>query len=193
MRAMGIETIYPKSKKWNTSAPYKGHLVYPYLLKGLTITRPNQVWSIDITYVKLISGFCYLVAIIDWFSRYVISWRLSNTLEIDFCLETLDEALEKTVPEIFNSDQGSHFTSPRFTGKLLDKEVKISMDGRGRCLDNIFVERLWRTVKYENIFISGYNSIPETKEGLGIYFPFYNEKRRHQSHNYRPPAEIYFR
>ena len=193
MSMMGIEAIYPKSKKFNTSSSDKNHKTYPYLLKGVEILHPNQVWGIDITYIRLANGFCYLVAIIDWHSRYVISWRLSNTLGIGFCLETLDEALGKAVPEIFNSDQGAHFTSLPFTGKLLDKNIQISMDGRGRCLDNIFVERLWRTVKYENIFIHSYESIPEVREGLNEYFPFYNNERRHQSLDYKTPAEIYLK
>lgn len=192
MGIMGIEAIYPK-KKQNTSNSDQNRQAYPYLLKGLEIIRPNQVWSIDITYIRLADGFCYLVAIIDWHSRYVISWKLSNTLEIGFCLDALDEALEKSIPEIFNSDQGCHFTSPIFTGRLLDKNVLISMDGRGRCLDNIFVERLWRAVKYENIFINSYNSVSEVRSGLNDYFCFYNNKRRHQSLDYRVPAEIYFK
>lgn len=191
MKEIGLEAIYPKSKR-NTSIPDIQHKKYPYLLKGLIINRPNQVWSTDITYVRLETGFLYLVAIIDWFSRYVISWKLSNTLEIDFCLDSLNESLKKSIPEIFNSDQGSQFTSPYFTNILQGNKIKISMDGRGRCLDNIFVERLWRTVKYENIYLKSYSNPLETNNGLTEYFDFYNNKRIHQSLDYRTPAQIYF-
>jgi len=191
MAKMGLIAIYPK-KKWNLSQPDKQHEIYPYLLKGLPIVRANQVWSIDITYIKLEHGFCYLVAIIDWYSRYVISWELSNTLDIDFCLRALERSYESAIPEIMNSDQGSHFTSPKFTAISMAKKVKISMDGRGRCLDNIFVERLWRTVKQEDIYIRQYNSVAETKIGLTKFFNDYNNYRPHQSLNDKTPAEVYF-
>jgi len=191
MLKMGITAIYPKKKK-NLSQANKEHKIYPYLLRGLPITRVNQVWSIDITYIKLEHGFCYLVAIIDWYSRYVVSWELSNTLDLDFCLRALERAYQTAIPEIFNSDQGSHFTSPKFTELSKLKGVKISMDGRGRCLDNIFVERLWRTVKYEDIYINQYSSMPEVKLGLTKYFNNYNNYRPHQSLNNLTPAEVYF-
>lgn len=194
MNAMGLEAIYPKKKNW-LSNPCKGHKIYPYLLNKYQIIRPNQVWSADITYVKLQNGFCYLVAIIDWFSRYVIGWRLSNTLEIDFCLDVYNEAINvnKNIPDIFNSDQGSHFTSPKFIKISEDNNIQISMDGRGRYLDNIFVERLWRSIKQENIYLNNYADVRETKEGLKQYFDFYNTERPHQSLNYKTPAEIHFR
>ena len=173
MRIMGIVALYPKNKlTWRNI----NHKVYPYLLRNLKIERPNQVWSTDITYIKLENGFAYLIAIIDWYSRYVISWKLSNSLDIDFCLECLNEALNqsKNKPEIFNSDQGSHFTSPKFTGILESHNIQISMDSRGRCLDNIFVERLWRSVKQENIYLNSYQNVLETRIGLNEYFLFYN-------------------
>ena len=194
MKLLGLQAIYPKSKL-NLSQPNIEHKIYPYLLRGVKIARPNQVWSTDITYVRLEEGFAYLTAVIDWFSRYVIAWRLSNSLEINFCLDCLNEALDasKHQPDIFNSDQGSHFTSKQFTGILQNKNIQISMDGRGRCLDNIFVERLWRTVKQENIYLNSYQDVSETKTGLSKYFPFYNCERRHQSLNYRTPAEVYFK
>lgn len=189
MNVMGIQAMYPKkSLSWRN----KKHKVYPYLLRNLKIERTNQVWSIDITYIKLESGFAYLVAIIDWHSRYVISWKLSNSLDIDFCLECLEDALKLGAPEIFNSDQGSHFTSPKFTSILEKHGIKISMDGRGRCLDNIFVERLWRTVKQENIYLNSYQNVLETKMGLDKYFLFYNQRRRHQSLNNLTPQQIHF-
>jgi putative transposase len=191
LRIMGIEAIYPKSKP-NTSQPNQQHYKYPYLLKGLPIIRPNQVWGTDITYIKLESGWCYLVAFMDWFSRYVISWELSPTLEIQFCLTALERALQITTPEISNSDQGSHFTSEQFLKPLLNRQVKISMDGRGRCMDNIFTERLWRTVKYENVFLKSYRTTNEATNGINDYFHFYNMKRPHQSLNYQTPAEVYF-
>lgn len=192
MKIMGIQAIYPKK---NLSWKNKTHKVYPYLLKDLKIEKPNKVWSADITYVKLETGFAYLIAIIDWFSRYVISWKLSNSLEIEFCLECLGEALRqnKNKPDIFNSDQGSHFTSPQFTEILENNEIQISMDGRGRCLDNIFVERLWRTVKQENIYLNNYQDITETRNGLKEYFQFYNDTRRHQSLGYLTPREAQFK
>ena len=186
---MGIQAIYPKK---NLSWRNKNHKVYPYLLRNLKIERPNQVWSIDITYLKLEAGFAYLVAIIDWYSRYVISWKVSNSLDIDFCLECLEEALKFDTPEIFNSDQGSHFTSPKFTSILESHNIKISMDGRGRCLDNIFVERLWRSVKQENIYLNNYRDVLETRNGLSKYFLFYNQRRRHQALNNLTPEQIHF-
>lgn len=190
LRLMGIEAIYPKAKP-NTSQPNIQHRKYPYLLSGLPIIRPNQVFGTDITYVKLETGWAYLVAFIDWFSRYVVSWELSPTLEIEFCLAARDQALQIAIPEISNSDQGSHFTSEQFLTPLLEKNVQISMDGRGRCMDNIFTERLWRTVKYENIFLKSYRNIAEAKTGLTEYFQFYNHKRPHQSLDYRTPTELY--
>jgi putative transposase len=188
---MGIEAIYPQSKP-NTSQPNEQHRKYPYLLKALSIIRPNQVWGTDITYVKLETGWCYLIAFIDWFSRYVISWELSPTLEIPFCLSALDRALNIATPEINNSDQGSHFTSEQFIQPLLDRNVKVSMDGRGRCMDNIFTERLWRTVKYENVYLKSYQTVGEANAGLTDYFQFYNTKRPHQALNYRTPSTVYF-
>ena len=191
LRIMGIEAIYPKVKP-NTSQPNQQHHKYPYLLKNLKIIRPNHVWGTDITYVKLEQGWCYLVAFIDWYSRYVVSWELSSTLEISFCLSALDRALQVAVPNISNSDQGSHFTSEKFLQPLIDKNVRISMDGRGRCMDNIFTERLWRTVKYENVFLKSYRTISEANIGLTDYFQFYNTKRPHQSLDYQTPATAYF-
>jgi putative transposase len=189
MRLMGLEAIYPKKK---TSFLSKENKIYPYLLRGLTISYPNQVWSTDITYVKLTQGWAYLIAIMDWYSRYVIDWQLSKNLEIDFCLETLNRALNKNRPEIFNSDQDARFTSPQFTGILEEKQIKISMDSRGRYLDNIFNERLWRTVKYENIYLKDYQNIEEARKGLAEYFNFFNNKRFHSSLNDLTPAQVYF-
>lgn len=191
MIKMGITAIYPKKKK-DLSQPNKQNKIYPYLLRGLKIIRPNQVWSTDITYIKLEHGFCYLVAIIDWYSRYVIAWELSNTLDIDFCLRVQERAYAMAIPEIFNSDQGSHFTSPKFTVASIEKKIKISMDGRGRCLDNIFIERLWRTVKQQDIYIKHYESVAECRIGLKTFFDRYNTYRPHQSLNYLTPAEVYF-
>lgn len=189
MQKMGIEAIYPKKK---LSIPNKEHQIYPYLLKNVDIEKPNHVWSTDITYAKLKVGFAYLIAIIDWFSRCVLNWKLSNTLEIEFCLECLTETMEnEEKPDIFNSDQGSQFTSPRFTKILRDNEIQISMDGRGRCLDNVFVERLWRSVKQENIYLNNYQNVTEAREGLTEYFKFYNTERRHQSLDYKTPEEVY--
>lgn len=190
MRILGLEAIYPKAKR-NTSLPNHLHRIYPYLLRGVTIERPNHVWSADITYIRLHHGFVYLVAVIDWYSRCVLAWRLSNTLDSDFCVEALREALEKGRPEIFNTDQGSQFTSEAFTGLLLQRGIQISMDGKGRAIDNIFVERLWRTVKYENVYLNGYGTIPQAQFGLEGYFEFYNNSRLHQSLQYRTPAEVY--
>jgi putative transposase len=188
MRRMGIEAIYPKRR---TTWPAAGHQIYPYLLRGVSVTRPNQAWATDITYIPLNHGFLYLVAILDWFSRYVISWRLSNTLEVGFCIEALDEALERGQPEIFNSDQGSQFTSSVFTGRLEARGVSISMDGRGRALDNVFVERLWRTVKYEEVYPKSYADGWEAESSLTEYFRFYCYERIHQALDYRTPAEVY--
>jgi putative transposase len=188
MRTMGLEAIYPKPR---LSAAGEGHKVYPYLLRGVTIERADQVWSTDITYVPMTSGFMYLAAVIDWFSRYVIAWRLSNTLDGAFCLEMLEEALRSGKPEVFNTDQGVQFTADAFTGCLESAGVAVSMDGRGRALDNVFVERLWRSVKYEDIYIRGYEAVPELHRGLWRYFGFYNDERLHQSLGYRTPATVY--
>lgn len=190
LRLMGIEAIYPKR---NLSKSHPEHKKYPYLLKGLTIDKPNHVWCTDITYIRLLHGFVYLVAIMDWYSRYVLAWRLSNSLETTFCLEALEDALMiYGFPKIFNSDQGVQFTSESFTGLLLANGIKISMDGRGRAFDNIFIERLWRSVKYEEVYLYDYASIPEARDRLDEYFFFYNFKRHHQGLGYQKPAEIYF-
>ena len=188
MEKMGIIAIYPKT---SLSKPAPGHKIYPYLLRGIKILRPNQVWSADITYVRMAQGFLYLVAIIDWYSRYVLSWALSNTLDAGFCLEALRKALLRGYPDIFNSDQGSQFTSDDFIGMLLTRRIQISMDGRGRALDNIFVERLWRSVKYENVYLHNYELAMEAYNGLAEYFNFYNDERPHQSLGYQTPAEVY--
>jgi putative transposase len=188
MRVMGLEAIYPKPR---LSVGGRGHRIYPYLLRGVRIERPDQVWSTDITYVPLVSGFMYLAAIIDWFSRYVISWRLSNTLDGSFCLEMLEEALGRGRPDVFNTDQGVQFTSQAWTGRVESAGAAVSMDGRGRCLDNVFVERLWRSVKYEDVYLHGYEAVPELHRGLGRYFTFYNEERPHQSLEGRTPWEAY--
>lgn len=188
MRLMGLCAVYPKP--W-LSKPAKGHKKYPYLLRDLVIDRPDQVWSTDITYIRLARGFVYLVAIMDWFSRYVLSWGVSTTLETEFCLTALEKALKHSKPEIFNSDQGSQFTSTEFTGRLESSGVRISMDGRGRVFDNIFVERLWRSVKYEDVYIKGYETVSEVKAGLADYFQLYNTERLHESLGYRTPLEVY--
>ena len=188
LRLMGLEAIYPKPR---LSVAGRGHRIYPYLLRDVRIERPDQVWSTDITYVPLARGFMYLAAVIDWYSRYVLAWRLSNTLDGSFCLEMLEEALGLGRPEVFNTDQGVQFTAEAFTGRLLSAGVSVSMDGRGRCLDNVFVERLWRSVKYENIYLHGYESVPELEQGLKCYWPFYNHERPHQALDYRTPAEVY--
>ena len=189
LRKMGLMAIYPKP---NLSKPHPEHKIYPYLLRGIKVERANQVWCADITYIRLEKGFAYLVAIVDWYSRYVLSWRLSNTLDADFCLEALQEAIGMYgVPEIFNSDQGPQFTCKEFNNVLTSHDIRISMDGRGRCHDNIFVERLWRTVKYENVYLSGYRTIPEAREGLGCYFRFYNMERYHQTFDYDTPWKVY--
>jgi len=188
LRKMGLEAIYPKA---NLSKRHSEHKIYPYLLRGVEINRCNQVWSTDITYIRLQKGFVYLMAIIDWYSRYVLNWALSTTLEADFCIEALTETLEKSRCEIFNTDQGSQFTTPRFTSPLIEKKIQISMDGRGRALDNIFVERLWRSVKYEKVYLCDFQSVSEAYSGLGEYFEFYNHERIHQSLDYQTPAQIY--
>lgn len=188
MRLMGIEALYPKP---NLSHPAAGHETYPYLLRDVVVSRPNQVWSIDITYIPMRSGFLYLVAIMDWFSRFVLSWDLSNTLEVDFCRSTLEEALGGGRCEIFNSDQGSQFTSSRFLQPLKDHSIRISMDGRGRALDNVFIERLWRSVKYELIYPGDFDSGAELWSALHCYFDHYNFRRPHQALDYRTPAELY--
>lgn len=191
LRNMGLAAVFPKP---NLSKPHPENRIYPYLLRDVEITRPNQVWSADITYIRLAGGFAYLVAIIDWHSRCVLSWRLSNTLEADFCVDALREAIEKYgAPEIFNTDQGTQFTSQEFIGLLASHNISISMDGRGRCLDNIFVERLWRTVKYENVYLRGYQTIPEARAGLTEYFEFYNKERFHQSLDNKTPWQVYCR
>jgi len=189
MRRMGIEAIYPKRR---TTWPAAGHRIYPYLLRDIEITRPDQVWSTDITYVPMRRGFLYLVAIIDWYSRYVLAWRLSNTLDGTFCVAALDDALSRGRPEIFNSDQGSQFTATTFTERLEACGVAISMDGRGRALDNVFIERLWRSVKYEEIYLNDYETGWEVEDALANYFRFYCHERIHQALGYRTPAEVYF-
>lgn len=185
---MGIEAIYPKK---NLSKRNMEHKVYPYLLRGLLINRVNQVWSTDITYIRLTGGFVYLVAIIDWFSRYVIAWSISTSMETDFCIETLSDALATGACEIFNSDQGSQFTSPKFTDIILAQQIKISMDGKGRALDNIFIERLWRSVKYECVYLMNFATVAEARKCIGEYFVYYNQGRHHQSLGYKTPAQIY--
>src|SRR5437773_822262 len=189
MQRMGLEAIYPKPR---LSDPAPGHRIYPYLLRNVKIERPNQVWSTDITYVRLRGGFVYLVAILDWFSRYVLSWEISVTLDTSFCVSALESALRGARPEIFNSDQGSQFTSEEFTGVLKDLGIQVSMDGRGRALDNVFVERLWRTVKYEEVYLKDYETPREAIQGLGTFFVRYNELRQHQSLAYQTPAAVYF-
>ena len=189
MRQMGLEAIYRKPR---LSVPEPGHRIYPYLLRGLKIDRPNQVWSSDITYIRLQQGFIYLVAILDWFSRYVLAWEVSVSLETSFCLAALDWALESSQPEIFNTDQGSQFTSEEFTGRLETQRIGISMDGRGRATDNICIERLWRTVKYEEVYLKEYLDVREAVANLKRYFAFYNHERLHQALGYRTPAAIYF-
>jgi len=188
MRLMGLEAIYPKRR---LSLSGKGHKVYPYLLRGVEVRRPNHVWSADITYIRLRMGFLYLVAILDWYSRYVVSWALSSSLEAEFCVSALEEALANESPEVFNTDQGAQFTSEEFTGLLEARGIAVSMDGRGRVFDNIFSERLWRTVKYEEVYLKDYGDAREAREGLGAYFRFYNEVRPHQALGYSTPAEVY--
>jgi len=188
LRVMGLKAIYPKP---NTSKPHPEHKIYPYLLRDVEIEHADQVWSADITYIRMRAGFLYLVAVIDWFSRYVLSWQLSNTLESSFCVEALEMALKAKQPEIFNTDQGTQFTSGDFTGVLQKRGITISMDGRGRCLDNIFVERLWRTVKYEEVYLHDYQTPTEAYLGLKRFFEFYNTERFHQALNYQTPYAVY--
>jgi len=189
MRVMGLEAIYPRPR---TTRRASGHRIYPYLLRNLEVTRPDQVWSTDITYIPLARGYLYLTAVLDWYSRYVLAWRLSSTLEGTFCLEALDEALSISQPEIFNTDQGSQFTSTAFTSRLEEHGIAISMDGRGRALDNAFIERLWRTVKYEEVYLQEYESGEDAQGSLKRYWRYYNRVRPHQSLGYRPPTELYF-
>lgn len=190
MRTMGIEAIHPKRR---LSVPHPGHKIYPYLLRGVDITAAGHGWCTDITYLPMARGFCYLVAIMDWASRRVLSWRLSNTLDASFCIEALEEALERyEAPDIFNTDQGSQFTSEGFMGVLLSHGISISMDGRGRWMDNVFIERLWRSVKYEEVYLKAYESISEARRELGAYFDFYNMRRRHQGLKDQTPDQVYW-
>ncbi len=188
MELLGVQAVYPKPK---LSQPGEGHRIYPYLLRGTKVERVNQVWSTDITYIRMEQGFLYLVAVMDWFSRFVLSWSLSLTMEVDFCVEALQRALRRAKPDIFNSDQGAQFTSEKFSGVLKARDIAISMDGRGRCMDNIFVERLWRSLKYEEVYLKDYASVSEARAGIQGYFRFYNHERLHQSLDYRTPAAIY--
>ena len=189
MRQMGLATICPGPQLSKSSTE---HRVFPYLLRGLTVTGPNHVWGIDLTYIRLTGGWLYLVAILDWYSRYVVSWELSESLEMPFVIETCQRALAQATPYIWNSDQGSHFTSPQYVDLLHRYAVHISMDGKGRALDNIFTERLWRTVKYEEVYLHEYASPREARRGLTTYFPFYNDERPHQALAYQTPAAVYF-
>jgi putative transposase len=189
MKRMGVEALYRRPR---TSKPGDGHKIYPYLLRKLPVTRPNQVWATDLTYVPMARGFCYLVAVIDWFTRKVLAWRLSITMDAAFCIEAVEEALARYgKPEIFNSDQGSQFTSHDFTKVLLEQKIKISMDGKGAWRDNVFVERLWRSVKYEEIYLKAYDSVREARSSIGKYLAFYNQKRPHSSLDDRTPDEVY--
>lgn len=190
LREMGLEAVYPKP---NLSRKAQGAVIYPYLLRGIQIKAVDQVWSSEITYIRLLGGFVYLMAIIDWFSRYVVEWEVSVTLDSSFCIAALDRALLRGQPEIFNTDQGSQFTSAQFTGKLLAQGIQVSMDSRGRALDNIFVERLWRSVKYEEVYLKEYRNVVEAKQGLKSYFEFYNRERLHQSLGYQTPEAVYRR
>lgn len=191
MKRMGITALYRKPR---TSKPGDGHKIYPYLLRGLAVTRPNQVWAADLTYIPMTRGFCYLIAVIDWFTRKVLSWRLSITMDAAPCVEALEEALARYgKPEIFNSDQGSQFTSHDFTGVLLDSKIQISMDGKGAWRDNVFVERLWRSVKYEEVYLKAYESVGQARTSIGKYLEFYNRKRPHSSLDDRTPDEAYFK
>lgn len=189
LHTRGLETIYPKPR---LSEPHPAHRVYPYLLRGVPSTRVNQVWSTDITYIRLHGGFISLVAVMDWFSRYVLSWAVSITMDVSFCLEALEQALAVARPDIFNSDQGAQFTSIDFTGRLTAAGIQISLDGRGRALDNVFVERLWRTVKYEEVYLKDYETPREAIHGLSTFFVHYNERRQHQALEYQTPASVYF-
>jgi putative transposase len=189
MRLMGLEALAPKP---STSAPHPEHPKYPYLLRGLTVSRVNQVWSTDITYIPMREGFVYLVAIMDWYSRRVLSWRLSNTMDSSFCVEALEQALRRFgTPEIFNTDQGAQFTAEAFTKPLRERGIAISMDGKGRCLDNIFVERLWRSLKYEEVYLHAYDNAMEARSGIGRYLDFYNNERPHQALGYQTPAAFH--
>jgi len=189
MRQMGIMALYPKA---NTSRPGKGHKIYPYLLRGLDIDRSNQVWAADICYVPMARGFVYVVAIMDWYSRKVLAWRVSNTMDADFCVEALEEAIRRYgAPDIFNTDQGAQFTSDAFTGALKAAGIRISMDGKGRWVDNVFVERLWRSLKYEEVYLKAYDTVAEARLGIGNYFRFYNCERRHQGLDRQTPDQVY--
>ena len=189
LRCMGLEAIYPKPR---LSQPGTPAIRFPYLLRGVAIAGPNQVWSTDITYIRLAHGFVYLVAVMDWYSRYVLAWQVSNTLDTTFCLQALEHALQQQRPQIFNTDQGAQFTSQAFVARLQQAQIQISWDGRGRALDNVFVERLWRSVKYEEVYLYDYQTIPEATQRLATYFRFYNHERLHQHLKYRTPAEVYF-
>ena len=190
MQRMGIEAVY---RRPNTSKPAPGHKIYPYLLRGLTIDRPNQVWATDITYIPMARGFVYLCAIMDWFARRILAWRLSNTMEAEFCVETLEEALAKhDKPGIFNTDQGSQFSGAAFTGVLIKNDIAISMDGKGAWRDNVFVERFWRSVKYEEVYLRAYDDVPEARRSIGRYLDFYNGRRPHSSLDRRTPDQVYF-
>jgi putative transposase len=189
MRLLGLEAVYQKPR---TSKPAAGHKVYPYLLRDLVVDRPNQVWCSDVTYIPMARGFLYLVAVMDWFSRYVLSWRLSTSLHADFCVDALEEALDGYgKPGIFNTDQGAQFTSEAFTSVLLDAEISISMDGKGRCMDNVFVERLWRSLKYEEVYLHAYETVADAKAGIGSWISFYNVSCLHQALGYRTPAGVF--
>lgn len=190
MRMMGLEAIYPRP---NLSRANKEHKKFPYLMRGLIVDHPDQAWAADITYIPLVGGFGYLFAIIDWFSRYVIAWELSNLLDTGFCIEALEKGLHARKPGIFNTDQGVQFTSAQFVGRLEKEGIRVSMDGKGRALDNVFVERLWRSLKYEEIYPKGYENLKELKKGLEKYFEFYNSNRPHQGLGYRTPAEVYLK
>lgn len=189
MRLMGLQAIYPKPR---LSVRDKEHKIFPYQLRNVSVERPNQVWSSDITYIPMCNGFMYLTVVMDWYSRYVLSWRLSNTLDVDFCLEALEEALSTGRPEIFNSDQGSQYTSLKFSGRLLEDGINISMDGRGRALDNVFVERLWRSVKYEDIYLKEYDTVSRLFHGLEDYFWHYNNERPYQGLAGKTPTMVYY-
>ena len=188
MRLMGLEAIY---RRPNTSKPAPGHRVYPYLLKGVDVNRVDQVWAADITYIPMAEGFLYLVAIMDWHSRHVLAWKLFNTMDTDFCVTALEAALGKGRPEVFNTDQGAQFTSDAFTQTLQERGIRVSMDGKGRYLDNIFVERLWRSIKYEEVYLKAYQTVAEARVGINAYLEFYNRRRPHQSLGYRTPAQVY--
>lgn len=189
MQLMGLQALTPKPR---TTLVAPGHKVYPYLLRGLRITRPNQVWSTDITYIPMQHGFMYLVAVMDWYSRYVLTWELSNTLDGQFCLAALEEALIQGTPEIFNTDQGAQFTAQAFTERLEKAQIRVSMDGRGRALDNVFLERLWRTVKYEEVYLHAYATVIDLEQSLERYFQFYNHERPHQSLKYATPVKVHY-